>query len=335
MQILIFLIVNLFTANANAAKLSEHVVRQIYFWKEFKDKALEAKILKAPPELIDYLKKDNEQNAWPNKPTSVDLPPDFIKDVQSAIAEIPEHLQKMISAKTVGIFLVEDLGGSAYTENIFNNKGEPFAGFVVIDKSAMNRTANDWATWKESSPFRLNSTNDLHAIIENPQNNTRKAAIQYVLLHEFGHILSIGNPLLPNWGEGLSEDKIKPDMKYFNLSWNAKGEKLLSKFDSQWDKRSTIRYYTSEEKKLKSSDALLMYQKLASTNFPTLYAATNPFDDFADSFASYVHVEILKKPWSIHISSGSKELTYSSCWKEPRCKSKKEIFEQIITQVKN
>lgn len=330
MQILIFLIISLFTAFANATKLSEHVVRHIHFWNDFKERALVAKILKAPPELIDYLRKDNEQNQWPNKPTSVELPPDFINDVKSAISEIPEHLQKMISAKTAGIFLVDDLGGSAYTESIFDNKGEPFAGFIVIDKSAMNRTANDWATWKESSPFRLKSANDLHAIIENPQNNTRKAAIQYVLLHEFGHILSIGNPLLPIWETGITEDKIKPEMKYFNLSWQVKGEKLFSKFDSQWAARSAVHYYTSVDKKLKLSDALLIYQKLAITNFPTLYAATNPFDDFADSFASYVHVEILKKPWSIHISAGSKDLTYSSCWNESRCKAKKEIFEQLI-----
>jgi len=74
-----------------------------------------------------------------------------------------------------------------------------------------------------------------------------------------------------------------------------------------------------------------VYRDLAATNFPTLYAATNPSEDFADSFVSYVHTVLLKRPWEITIRyDGKVALTYGSCWEEARCAAKRRILEDLL-----
>lgn len=92
-----------------------------------------------------------------------------------------------------------------------------------------------------------------------------------------------------------------------------------------------MRYYGPEEAGLPAKDASILYQQLQDTNFPTLYAATIPFDDFGESFVSYVHMVLLNRLWEIRISSnGYKPLEYSLCWDQKRCQEKREITEQIL-----
>jgi hypothetical protein len=305
-------------------------VRHETFWKNYRKIELKKKVHKAPLELIEYLRKDNEKQGWPNRPTAIDLPNGLLVDVQSALLEIPSQLRQKISTQTVGIFFVQDLGGSAYTDYVFDKNGVPVAGFVVLDKSALNRQANEWATWKESSPFALNSSVSLRATIETNKNDNRKNALQYILLHEFGHILSIQNPALPLWGKGWIENKIKPEMSFFHESWKVSEGKLSSLYDLRWPARSLVTYYAQESRKLPAHAAIECYRQITNTNFPTLYAVTNPFDDFADSFANYVHVSILGKPWKIEIDSETTKLVVEPCWNQPRCKSKKSLLETVI-----
>ena len=73
------------------------------------------------------------------------------------------------------------------------------------------------------------------------------------------------------------------------------------------------------------------YAALEKTNFPTLYAATNPFDDFAESFASYVHTVLMRKPFAVRIyRDGRLEKEYGSCWDQPRCAEKRKILEGLL-----
>ena len=73
------------------------------------------------------------------------------------------------------------------------------------------------------------------------------------------------------------------------------------------------------------------YARLKLTNFPSLYAATAPGDDFAESFSSYVHVVLMRRPWQIGISRDGKPVEiFRSCWGEPRCAAKRKLLEQII-----
>ena len=76
-----------------------------------------------------------------------------------------------------------------------------------------------------------------------------------------------------------------------------------------------------------------VYDQWSRTNFPTLYAATNIGDDFAESFASYVHTVIQKRPWEIRLlRDGALEKSYSTCWEAPRCVEKRRLIEAFLAQ---
>ena len=67
------------------------------------------------------------------------------------------------------------------------------------------------------------------------------------------------------------------------------------------------------------------------TSFPTLYAATNPWDDFAESFANYVHVVLLRKPWRVQVRGvGDDTETFDACWGLPRCEAKERMLRALL-----
>ena len=318
--------------SALAFESLSHPVRSLKFWGDFKKGDLIEKINKtAPAELIDYLRQDNLKNGWPNIPKSVDVSKDFSSDLKSALQEIPRDIRRKINEKLVGLYFVSDLGGSAYTEYVMNETGQEVAGFVVVDITAMNRTANQWATWKESSPFKADEIK-IESIIAKPLDDNRRNAIQYILLHEFGHVLSIGSPLVPRWGVDAKDFKIGPEMRFFNLTWKVKDNRFVSHFDESWSDRSKIQYYRPPEKQVTGAVAVDAYKRLADTNFPTLYAVTNPFDDFAESFVNFVHVVRLKKPWRVSVTSKTDKVTVNPCWQDVRCREKRKLIEEILKE---
>lgn len=317
--------------SAKGAVLSEHPVRSIRYWKDSTPGSLESKLReKTPPEIIDYLIQDNRQSGWTNTPNPVVLSAAMKRDLLEALRGIPADVQQKVNQKLLGIFVVTDLGGSAYTDCVQDGKGKEVAGFVVVDITAMDHTANQWATWKESSPFHWQGADKLEAIVEPFGGDTRVGALQYILLHEFGHILNIGSSLLPGWGQRPEALSIVPSMRFFNASWEVQGNQFASHYDDTWKGRPKIRYYTSPENQLTPAVALESYRHLTQTNFPTLYASTNPGDDFAESFVNYVHVVRMKKPWSISLSVGKERLTVHDCWQEPRCQTKRKIIEEVL-----
>lgn len=333
MKIKVLILMQLMTSITGAISFDpmKHVVRQESFWGNYKHRKITEKIQTASPEVIDYLTQDNIQQGWPNRPTPADLSKEFQTDLIKSLEELPIDLSAKINKKLTGIAVVNNLGGSAYSEYVLDSKGNPVSGFIILDISTLDRTANKWATWKEQSPFKTHPRLQLIAEIEAAKNDNRKNAIQYILLHEFGHILSIGLDSVVPWG--LAEDQMGSLDRYaFSaLSWRMDNKKLVSIYDTNKLNRHGLRYYASENERLPGPIAQRLYSQLENTNFPTLYAATNPFDDFAESFVSYVHSVYLKKPWKIKIISENKKmLDYRLCWNEQRCRAKRKLLEKIL-----
>ncbi|MDQ3025463.1 MAG: hypothetical protein M3R58_03020 [Pseudomonadota bacterium] len=74
-----------------------------------------------------------------------------------------------------------------------------------------------------------------------------------------------------------------------------------------------------------------IYEAVQRTSFSTLYAATHPADDFAEAFANYVHVILMKKPFDIRIErDGVPVKNFGACWDEPRCRSKKAFLDRLL-----
>jgi hypothetical protein len=312
--------------------IRKNPVKQLEFWREALAKPVAERIGAAPPELIELLALNNIAVGFPNKPRSASLAPDFMADVRSAFAELPEVVRRRVAEKLAGIYFVEDLGGTGFTDQAYGADRKAAVGFVVLDPLVLGqRTANRWATWKENTPFRSDPAMALQARIEAGDDDNRKNAIQYILLHELGHVVGVGAAFHPNWNVAPKDVASTSEFEFFELSWAmVRGEnRYASRFDEAFPRRRDIVYYLGA--KLPGSEMISAYERLEKTDYATLYAATNPWDDFAEAFASYVHTELMKKPFEIRIfRDGSLAKTYGSCWALERCAAKRRLLESFL-----
>ena len=111
-----------------------------------------------------------------------------------------------------------------------------------------------------------------------------------MLLHELGHVIDTDRNIVP---DNFSHGDITPGCGYACLSWQ-KPERhryrgQLSRAMAYLDRGAYGQYIKDIPKTL---DAL------RESNFPSLYATLLPEEDFADSFAMYVHTVMLATPGS-------------------------------------
>lgn len=312
--------------------LDRDPVRRLSAWHGHFARPLLERVEPAPPALVRYLNLDNIANGYPERPRSANVDARFIADVQAALADLPRDVLLKFPPRLAGIFLVDSLGGTGYTDFIVDDAGQPAGGFVVLDAGVLGRhTANAWASWKEGTPFRPDPDWTIEAKIEHAGQDTRRSAIRYILLHELGHVLSIGGTVHPVWNVRPREVKDPEAYAFFWQSWriDADRDAYVSIHDAAFRQRRNVAYYFGA--KLDAIDMAPTYALLAKTNFPTLYAATAPGDDFAESFASYVHTVLMGRPWEIAIKrKGEVAYTFGLCWAEERCAEKRKLLEAIL-----
>lgn len=310
----------------------QSAARKKSFWAASMALPLEQRIGPAPAELLRYLTLDNIADGITNRPRAPNLSADLRADIAAAVAELPADIKRAVDRKLAGIYFVSDLGGTGYTDYAKGGWFSRDAGFVVLDADVLaGQTANSWATWKENTPFMPDAAFRLEAIIEEPAADNRKNAIQYILLHELGHILSIAETVHPNWDQPPNADRNLDRYAFADLSWQIipSENRFASRFDKAFVQRIEVVYYFGA--KLAGSAMLPVYEQLELTNFPTLYAATRPGDDFAESFASYVHTVMMQRPWQIRIHQHGKLVrSVGACWQEKRCEPKRRLLERFL-----
>lgn len=314
--------------------LFSHSVRYLDSWAGNFRLPLEARVGAAPPELIEFLNLVSILNEKPNRPRAAAPDPAFANDVRLALAELPAQIRRLIAPRLAGVFIVEDINGTAWVDEILDANGVAVAGMIALSKSKLAaHTANSWASWKENTPFTPHPGFRLELQIASGAQNSRKNAIQYILLHEFGHLLAIGRNLHPSWNVEPKNLESVESYPYFLQTWSiAKEEnRFRTRFDDNlFPQRPSIRYY-DDQPKLPASEALAVYQNLEKTDLPTLYAAERPADDFAEAFVTYVHTILMKRPFLVSLYQDNVlTKTYKACWDEARCADKRRILEKFL-----
>lgn len=309
-----------------------HPAKKASFWKDVMARPIERRLIDAPPMLIDYINKDNAAQGWPAETRSIKLEEPFKSDLRRALTTLPDEVLKILDESLAFITVVRELGSSGYSDFLVSDD-EGFAphGFIVLDVKALDRKANEWMTWKESSPFSSEPGWSLSGIIEDPERDDRVYAIQYLLLHELGHVVSFSLADHPRHTEPREIKAQKIGLGFIKESWRWFDGRAVSKYDDDLSWRGTITYYARDDRKQPMSLAATAYTDLSKTNFTTLYGTTSYDDDFADSFASFVHTELQGRPWEIRIEAPNREpLIYNSCWKEERCRQKRLILKAVL-----
>jgi hypothetical protein len=285
----------------------------------------------APAKLLEYLAYQNKQDGFSEVPVAVTPVPEIAGVIKKTSFSLSPALNKLLNERLIGVFLVNDLGSSGFAEEVVDEGSRISYAIIVLDRDVfLKRKANAWATWKENSIFQPQKDPRvrLQMIIESGKENTVQNAVHYLLLHELGHVLGMLSQVHPSW---MPADKpLSLDYPFVQFSWkqDEKG-KPVSLFDEKFSERKSIHYYAFGKAQLTYDQAPDVYNKLQSTNFVSMQASSNLWDDFAESFVTYVHVLREKKVWQVRIENGkNKTVIIKSCWQEKRCAQKKKFLDR-------
>jgi hypothetical protein len=313
--------------------MNTHPIRLAKAWSSELEKPVSQRVDIASGSLIEYITLDNQLNGFSERPRVPKLEAGFLADFQAAFNDLPPEVLKVVGNRLVGIRFVSNLGGSGYTDQVYDSNGDVVGAFVVFDSDVLkSMSANQWATWKERTPFKAEQGYSLEAQIETAELDTRKNALQYILLHELGHVISIGRNIHPNWNKSVQQQAASAErFPFFETTWkfDPAGSFVASKFDSNFPQRKDVVYYGKA--RISGSSMGQTYASLEQTSFPTLYAATKPGDDFAEAFANYVHVVLMHRPWQINLLKDGKVIkTVKTCWGQLRCAEKRMLIEELF-----
>jgi hypothetical protein len=247
---------------------------------------------------LNYAIKMNQIDGFTQVPVPLQSMENVQKNLEQIQNEMDPVLNGLLDQYLLGIYFCKNLGSSALSGYVFDEHDEPKGGFMIFDYDMIDKTANEWITFKENTVFHSKNI-QLSIKIEEPKNNTVANSLRYLLIHEFGHILSVSKKHLP---------PLHHKIRNFLPSQIVKGiwkTETDSSYDTIYPIRKTLRFY--QDPKINLDDNWkLAYIDLEKTPFPTLYSIVNIDEFYADSFVSYIHCMIHKRPWELILIKDNK-----------------------------
>jgi hypothetical protein len=311
-------------------RAEKHPTRAVAYWgQDWKRIPLENRIAKAPAALLEKIGIENEAEGFAERPAAAEPTAEFREVLSEIAARFPDKVRALAEDCIIGIFLVDSLGGTGYAEAVLDERGEEHYAVIVLDRHLLlERTANEWASWKENSFFRPGSPETgIHVTIEPAGQDSVANAIRYILLHEMGHALGMASRVEPSWyGKAVASGSYP----FTTISWKADGEKVVSRFEDAFPERRHLRPYQFEKSALERAQAADVYGKLFSrTDFPTIHSAQNLWEDFAESFVNYFHAGLERRPYEVRLRGwDGRDRIFRSCWSDDRCRNKQSFMER-------
>jgi hypothetical protein len=152
----------------------------------------------------------------------------------------------------------------------------------------------------------------------------RRTTMRYVLLHELGHLIDYDRGITPTH---FRYDGERTGCGFTCLSWARPGRHRFSRRIDAAMRTARDGDYDAYVQSLPQT-----FADLSATNFPSFYAATMPEEDFAESFAQYVHSVVLGQPWTLILrTNGTIRARLSSCFVDRRCPAKKAFFDRLLS----
>ncbi|TGK47838.1 hypothetical protein EHQ16_01435 [Leptospira kanakyensis] len=210
----------------------------------------------------------------------------------------PKEVNDLFDSLVYGIYFVTDLGSTGLTGIVRDDHGKAIGGIIFLDSDLLGDGGNDWASKKESTAFL--PSNEYSIQIHLDDSNSKESAIRFIILHELGHILSITQGHAPDFSEP------QRDFRKFPLFDGIWWSETYSPYEATFfPERNKIKFYQKTPTLSLFPEGKFLYKKLKNTGFVSLYAATNADDTYAEAFAEYIHVLILKKDYKVILSTGA------------------------------
>jgi hypothetical protein len=262
------------------------------------------------------------------RPRAADPGHPLLPVVRGVLGSLPAPVARLAAAHLAAVYLVEGDVGTATTEGVQDAQGRWSHAYILLNLTALQRNANAWATWKEHSAFRDSPGYALAMTLAPADADDRAGAVRFILLHELGHVLGLGLGVHGSWDDAEPGPATQRS-PFVALSWVYQSAEagrpahMRSRFAQRFPLLGRVAFYRFDKAPLALSDAPQVYAELAQTNFPSLYGTQQPFDDFAEAFAIYVHTRLLGGPYRVQVLHDGREVArYRSCIVTGTCPGK-------------
>ena len=210
----------------------------------------------------------------------------------------PPAVQKMFCSLKV-IYIMREFGGTAFGGLLEDANGNITGAQMGIRKSLLdeNLDLHTWASWKEQLSFGgVKDSYTLRSDLPHAKTSTAKKNVNdflyFVVAHEFGHMFDFSNHLnrLENCSEP-SDPNAEPECEMAAGSWGSLSWKtsLSPHQENDFLNRSGLCFYFCDGNTLAKSVIPALYADLYDrTSFLSAYAATDAWQEFADSLAYYL-----------------------------------------------
>ena len=98
-----------------------------YWGNKWKAKPLQQRITSAPEPLISHIFMENQLPGCSERPVAAEPSPEFFEALKSINSHLPEPVKWLAEERLIGIFIVNDLGSSGYTEAVSDGNGQAVA----------------------------------------------------------------------------------------------------------------------------------------------------------------------------------------------------------------
>jgi hypothetical protein len=304
--------------------LTQPEVRRAAFWGDaWRDQPLDERVHLLPAAAVPSLRAMMSGIAPATNAEYV------VQDLQAAIDSLPESVRRLITDHLIGVYLVEGLGGSKNAHNLgmaleVSGLWRQHVGTVIlIDRDETDMRANQAMSGLEYVPSGDYRGVTVQARLARRDADTRSTTLRYVLLHELGHLIDYEQGITPaRFSYGASRE----GCGFTCLSW-------LKPDRHRYSRRIDTAMRSIHNGQLDAYVSALpeTFKDLAQSNFPSLYAATQPQEDFAESFAQYVHTVLLGQPWDLTLRvNGTIKAQLGACFLDRRCPGKKAYFDALL-----
>ncbi|MDH4120567.1 MAG: hypothetical protein OEV94_02530 [Deltaproteobacteria bacterium] len=296
---------------------------------------LTQRVLPADEAVLDRQQQTNRDFGHDLRPKAASLNHPLAAEVKAMLEELPPDVRKLADRYLTAVYLVEGDHGTATTEAVRDKDGRWRLSYIVLNLSALDKTANQWGTWKESSAFRAAPGYTLRMTLETAKTDDLRGAIRFIFLHEMGHVVGQARGIHPSWEDSApltpQDFEKKKSVSILPISWRLENGKAVSVWKEKYPLLGQLDYYEFEKARLSLDQALKAYKSVAGSDFPSLYGATNLYDDFAESFVVYVHTRLLNKPYRVEVlRDGQSLFILRSCIERGTCTAKAGLVQAAL-----
>jgi hypothetical protein len=212
---------------------------------------------------------------------------------------LPAWFDAMLKERLVGIYFIDNYVGSGMTEFVLD-KADKIHAFIAINPATLAQGMSEWMTAREASCFSGAAAGEADVFVDC---GTAYKALLYVLAHECGHVADYVyhytpyvEPTIEELGLGVSKTT------FIENVWAdyAKPEER-----ADFPGRTDVTFYgRGGGPKIPVANAGDLYLKLSNSPFPSLYAAENWAEDFAECFTWYFFTTRLGQRYQLGIKRG-------------------------------